>query len=142
MQYFISNFGGWIGVIAAVVFGVFSLIGILNRNTKEMKEQQNDAARDLIDLLTKKVNVLEGKVDQQEKDIITLTKTVEGLRSENKTLTEVLQGRDSITQQFYKDSYNAMEVAKHNDSVSEENSRNIAKLVSLLEAALKFQPPR
>ncbi len=132
MDYFVENFGGWIGIIAAVVFGIFSLVGIINRSSRQLKKEETDTAKDVIELLSKKVDVLEAKVEELEGKVDSLT-------TENRSLRDVLQGRDGQTQKFYVDAYAAIEVIKHNDKVSEENSKTLTKIATLLEAVVKMQ---
>lgn len=132
MEQFITQFGGFIGIATAVIVGLIAFFGIWNRRSKELKKEETETADSVINLLSKKVDVLEEKVEELESKVDTLTK-------ENKTLRDVLQGRDEATQQFYKDAYSAMEIIKHNDSISEENSRTLAKIATLLETVIKVK---
>ena len=144
MQNFVTQFGGIIGIITTVVVGGFAIYGAFNKNSKILKKEESDTAKDVIGLLKDQVDALEKKVDDQGTEIKELTDKVQKLTDENKTLRDVLQGRDGETKQFYKDAYEAMKVignisqrAEHNDEVSEENSRTLSKIVALLEAVLK-----
>lgn len=137
MEHFITQFGGWIGIAAAVIFGLFALIGLFNKNSKALKKEETDTATNVIDLLKEQVDALEGKVDQQHADIIELTKKVESLSSENETLTKVLQGRDGQTQAFYKDAYAGMEMVKAILKSTQENNTQITKLVTLMDGYIR-----
>lgn len=130
MKDLISQFGGVAGIVSVVIVGGFGLFSLFNKNSKALRKEETDTAKDVIDLLTSKVTVLEGKVEELETKVDTLT-------TENKTLRDVLQGRDGETKQFYKDAYSAIEVIKHNDKVSEENSKTLAKIATLLETVIK-----
>lgn len=132
MENFIQSFGGWMGIIAAVLFGAFSFFGMFNKNSKQLRKEETDTAKDVISLLSSKVSVLEERV--QELEI-----SVDKLTTENHTLRDVLQGRDGETQKFYKDAYAVMEIIKHNDKISEENSKTLSKVSALLEAIVKLQ---
>ncbi len=126
MESFVSQFGGWIGLIAAAVVSITYIISLFSKSSRELKKEESDTAKDVIDLLSTKVTVLEGKVNELELKVDELT-------TENRTLRDVLQGRDGETKQFYKDAYSAMEIIKHNDKVSEENSKTLSKIATLLE---------
>ena len=130
MKDLISQFGGVVGLISGIVGIVFFIFVTFNKNYKKLKKEETDTAKDVIDLLTSKVTVLEGKVKELETKVDILT-------TENKTLRDVLQGRDGETKQFYQDAYAAMKVIEHNDKVSEENSRTLAKIATLLETVIK-----
>jgi predicted RNase H-like nuclease (RuvC/YqgF family) len=120
---FIAQIGNWAGIVAMVVVGIFVVIGIVDKKKKELKKEETDTASNVIDLLKEQVDALEGKVDKQENQILALTGEVTQLRAENKTLTEVLQGRDDKTQQFYKDCYAAIEMMKITNAASVENNK-------------------
>lgn len=126
MTAFFTQFGGYAGVAASIVTVVFVLIGYSHKESRALKKEEADTAKNVIDLLTNKVTVLEDKVNEMEIKIDELT-------AENRTLRDVLQGRDVETKQYYKDAYAMMEVIKHNDKISEENSKILARLSSLLE---------
>lgn len=133
MEHFVSQFGGWLGIAAAVLFGVFSFFGLFNKTAKTLKKEETETAKDVIDLLSKKVDVLEKKVEELETSVNKLT-------TENQTLRDVLQGRDEVTQQFYKDAYIAMGLVKHNDDISTKNGEHIAgieKALAGIEGLLK-----
>lgn len=131
MENFVSQFGGWLGIISIVVVGVLAVAGFFNKENKKLKEEEKTTAKDIIDLLSKKVTILETKVGELETKVDTLT-------AENRTLRDVLQGRDSITQQFYKDTYVAIKIIEHNDKVSEENSKTLSRIAVLLETLVKI----
>ena len=133
MDNFVSTFGGWIGIITAVIVGIFAIIGIVNKNSRDLEKVQSDTANDVIKLLKEQVDALSTKVNIQDTDIKTLKQSIDNLKTENRILSDVLQGRDVQTQQFYKDIYASMEIVKHNDKTSEDNSKLLAKLVSLVE---------
>lgn len=137
MQNFITNFGGYIGVASAVIFGAFGLFGIFNKNARAMKKEGIDTAKDVIDLLNAKVAALEAKMDEYQETVDELTKKVDSLQAENHTLTQVLQGRDGQTQQFYKDMYASMEVMKNIAISSADNSKTLTKLMATLDGFMK-----
>lgn len=137
MESFITQFGGYIGVSTAVIVGVFALIGLINKNSRALKKEETETATSVIDLLKEQVDALETKVDQQDMDIRELTKKVESLKTENHTLTEVLQGRDGTTQQFYKDAYAAMKVIEAIAQSSKDSNQALTKLIASLDGFMK-----
>lgn len=137
MEYFVSQFGGWIGIAAAVIFGGFALIGLFNKNAKKLKKEETDTADSVINLLKEQVDALEKKVGQQSDEIEHLTEKVDNLTSQNKTLTEVLQGRDGSTQKFQQDAYAAMKVIEAIAQSSKENNQALTKLIAIVETTMK-----
>lgn len=131
METFVSTFGGWIGIIAAIVMVIPYIIGIFNKSAKEMKREESETAKEVVDLLSTKITVLESKVDELELKVDKLT-------VENTTLRDVLQGRDGETKQFYADARAAIKLIEHNDKISEENSRTLAGIGKLLETVISM----
>ena len=64
MEYFLTNFGGYVAVATMVIVGVFAVIGVVNKKSRELRKTEVDTADSVIDLLSKKVEVLEGKVGE------------------------------------------------------------------------------
>ncbi len=132
MEHFISQFGGWIGIISILIVGGFAFFG-------KFSKEKNETANELITLLSKKSDVQDKDIRELKGKIIEMEGKIDTLTRENKTLKDVLQGRDEKTEQFYKDAYTAMAIIKHNDETSEENSKILAKITTLLETVIKVQ---
>lgn len=101
-----------IGIVAAgIIAGFLYLTSVYSQQKRAIKDEGAKDEDRLIDILQKTVNELEKQVNQQTKDIEELSSEVSKLRTENKTLLEILQGRDKQTQLFYEEGFKAMKEA-------------------------------
>lgn len=145
MQNFLSTIPGIIisigGIAAVAVVGGLYVLGLI----KGKKDTSDDR---LINILEGTVKALEGKVDSQKKehddilvkltkDIKNLTEKVEELEKENITLTKVLQGRDEQTQLFYKKAFEAIDVGNKTYALVETMNKNHTELMKMLVEHLK-----
>lgn len=141
MNFFPTTLSDWIGVaIIAVplsIAGMFALFGIFDKTRRERNKMNDDADDRLINLLQQTVGELEKKVNQADDDIKGLTKEIEGLKAKNQTLMDVLQGKDNVTQEFYKQAYDVFGVAKETNGLVKQTNVNIEKLISLMNEHLK-----
>ena len=110
---------------------------MFDKRKRGIKKEENETEDRVMSLLREEVKELTKKVNKQDDDIRILTEKVDMLQSENKTLKDVLQGRDDSTQQFQKDAYSAIEIIKRSEKTSDENAKLLAKIVSLLEVYTK-----
>lgn len=128
-------------ILVVVVTGLLYLLGLW----KKGKNQEDDR---LIGLLQETVTALEDKVNFQKQEhdenmkeltekIGTLITKVDFLELENKTLRDVLQGRDEQTQLFYKKAFEAIEIGHKTYEVVENMSKNHAELMKMLIEHLK-----
>lgn len=145
MEHFLSTIPGIILTIGAiftvVVVGALYVVGLW----KNGKDGEDDR---LINILKGTVDALEVKVNNQKKEhddilaslnlkISDLTKKVDELEKENKTLVEVLQGRDQKTQEFYKKAFDAIEVGAKTFALVEAMNKNHTDLMKMLVDHLK-----
>lgn len=128
------QYGGW-GTTAIVA--ALYVMTLIDKRRKRIKQEENASEDRLIDLLQKEVLELTKKVNKQDVDIKSLTIKVDELQKENRTLIDILQGRDGQTQQMYKDAYGAIEVIRTIAKSSDENNKSLVKLTSLLEGYTK-----
>lgn len=134
-----STLIGWVAVIILLIAGAVALYGLWDKKVKERQRDVDGSEDRLIDILKETVDQLEIKVDKQTKDIEMLTRQVQELTSERKTLLDILQGRDDQTQTFYKQANDSMAVVHETHDVvttlatSIQNTNvNMAKLIDLL----------
>lgn len=118
-------FGEVIAGMIVLVLGIAAAIFALDNYKDKKKKTANETDDRLIVLLQTTVNELEKKVNKQTNDIIQLSKKLDSLEKENETLVKVLQGRDTQTQEFYKQAFHAMKI-------SEETNELMKKLISLI----------
>ena len=99
-------------IILGVAAGLYMLADYRDKKRKEKTKEQNEADDRLNSILEKTVKDLSGKVDKLEKREVELTKEVGELRKENEKYLSILQGRDAQTQEFYKQAFDSMKVAR------------------------------
>lgn len=132
MEHFVNQFGGWAGIAAFIIVGIFAIIGMVDKSTRARRKE-------VAELLKEQVDALEGKVEL-------LSKQVEELKKENETLIRVLQGRDEQTQLFYKKGFESMKTIDESlslmkvmndkmDVIRQENG-NVGKLIGVVNKQL------
>lgn len=107
-------------IIAGIVGGVLYITDIFAKRKRGLKDEESKDEDRLRSILQSTVDELEKKVNQQDSDIKYLTAEVGKLRQENKTLIEILQGRDKQTQQFYEEGFKAMKNASEILSIAKD----------------------
>lgn len=131
-------------VFAVAVIGGLYVVGLL----KGKKDDEDDR---LINILDKTVKALQGEVKKQKEDgdttikslnkkIDDLTVKVNELEKENLTLIKVLQGRDEQTAKFYSEAFKSMETAKATHKLVEDMNKNQTVLMTTLIDHLKLGP--
>ncbi len=138
MAAFIAQYGIYITAPGMVILGVLAIYGLFDRKKRALRKEEEQTGDRVMVLMRAEVTELTKKVNTQQKDIVDLNEKVDRLVTENKTLKDVLQGRDDQSKKFYQDAYAAMEVIKHNDKVSEENAKILSKIATLLETVVKL----
>lgn len=86
-----------VAIIGVIIYGVFAVVSFFDKGRKDKEAEADKADERVIFLLKEQVTALEKKVAEQAKDIKDMTLKLEALIAENKTLREVLQGRDQAT---------------------------------------------
>ncbi len=133
----VTQFGGWLGLIAVAIVGVFAFTGVFSGKKRQLKQEESATEDRVMRLLKEQVNALESRVKKQDADLGDLTKKVESLISENHLLRNILQGKDEQTQAFYKDAYAAMEIVKAIAASSKENNTALTKLITLMDGFMR-----
>jgi len=134
-----SPFTTVVSGIVVVIVGVAAGMYMLDQ-WRDKKQQKKDAADDRLNgILEKTVKELSSKVEKLEQSEKELRREVAGLRNDNKLLTEILQGRDAQTQEFYKKAFESMTTSKETHALvtelvksSESTNANIRELINLL----------
>lgn len=147
MELFFSTIPGIIisvgGILAVVVIGIMYVIGLW----KGKKDQQDDR---LIKILEDTVKALEKKVNDQKtesdetvnklsKKIDNLTTKVDELERENKTLVDVLQGRDKATIDFQKQMLETVRLSIETNGLAKQTSDRLEKLIGLMTEHLETE---
>lgn len=125
MAFSLDSIAGWAAILAVGAVGLFYFLGMFKKN----KDGEDDR---LINILKTTVDELEKKVNQQAVDIKELTNKVGHLGSINKTLTDILQGRDDKTTDFYDKILNAIEIGKQTNESVIQMGKTHADLMKLL----------
>lgn len=90
------------------IFGVFALIGFFDKGRKANEEQADQTETKVVLLLKEQVAALEKKVELQAQLLDETTRKLDLLVSENRTLKDVLQGRDKDFIDYQKSGRDAM----------------------------------
>lgn len=134
MELFLNTIPGIIitigGILAVAIVGVMYIVGMWSGK----KDNADDR---LINILKNTVDELEKTVEKQTIDIEKLTLKVNDLDRENKTLIEVLQGRDKNTLEFQKQMLEAVRIGMETNGLAKETSRKIGDLVDIMGKHLK-----
>jgi len=118
------------GSIAIIATAVFYGVGVF-------KGKSDNADDRLINILKETVDQLEIKVNQQSKDIESLTKKVDELEKENGTLIEVLQGRDKNTLDFQRQMLEAMKIGMETNGLAKHTAEKLTELMDMMGDHLK-----
>jgi hypothetical protein len=148
MEHFFTTVPGIIAAVGAtiggMIGGVLFLINIYSQQKRKIKIEDTVDEDRLIDILQTTVDELEKKVNKQNIDLENLTKEVSKLRSENKTLIEILQGRDKQTQQFYEEGFKAMReateilvIARDIQSTVKDKNESVNQLIKVVNENAK-----
>lgn len=86
-----------VAITGVIIYGIFAVINFFDKGRKDKEAEADKADERVIFLLKEQVAALEKKVAEQAREMKDLTLKLEALIAENKTLREVLQGRDQAT---------------------------------------------
>lgn len=134
---FLSEISPILEVLSIAVFGIFAVAAIFGKGFRQVKDESDRADDRLINLLRSTVDTLDRKVkvleEEQSKTRLELTR----LRTENETMSKILQGRDTSTVEYQKASYESMKLLAETYKVSQETNANVEKLYRLLDEHFK-----
>lgn len=128
MSLFPTDVLGWITFIGFVVFGVIAIYGIFDKRRKETEDAANKSEDRVIFLLKEQVNVLEKKVEEQAHLLDQTAKKLDLLVNENKTLRDILQGRDKTTIDYQKAGREAMARGEEIYHIVQEIKKTVDRL--------------
>lgn len=100
-------------ITGVIIYGIFAVIGYFDKNRKDREAEADKADERVIFLLKEQVAALEKKVSEQAELIRQNSLRLEGLMAENKTLREVLQGRDKTTTNYQAQGLATMKKIEH-----------------------------
>lgn len=155
MEHFLTTLPGiivaWTAITTGIIAGALYVIGLI-------KGKKDNADDRLIGILQETVTALEKKVDEQKKEydedkkkldteknelidkVDKLTIKVDTLEKENKTLIEILQGKDEATTKFYEKAFESIEIGKQTHELVVTMSKQHAELMSMLVEHLIKKP--
>ena len=130
-----------LGILGGVIVGVLYLVGIFGDTKKKYQKDDLKVARDtanfVIEALEKKVTILEGTVAEQSKQIKDLSIQIHQLIGENKTLKDLLQGRDMASQEIRKMQLKTMnETLPYLVTTTTKTNENVERLAEAIEQHL------
>lgn len=141
---FPSDLWGWVTLIAADLAGIFAIISLVDKGRKQQVAEAQQLSKDIIEGLKTKVDLLEEQLEAQSSEIKILRNDLLKVTTENRTLREVLEGRDQSAVDYRKRGELSMEIVASTHKLVEENSeaiallnKNIEKLFSAIEQHLK-----
>lgn len=133
----VNSLMGIVSVVALVAVGFFAIAGVINKARQE-KEQEAEKVDDrLINLLKEQVAVLEKKVAALEASSKTNQEKLVKLEARNEILEQIFQGRDTQTQEFYKQGFETMKKTDTIANMVAQNSKSIERLAKLMEKTLE-----
>lgn len=125
---------GFVIIILGIASGVYMLDGYRSKKKKE----EDDAGDRLVNILQKTVTELEERIDQYDLNFTELNQKVNKLVTENKTLRDIIQGKDEETQRFYKQAFEGMKLSQETNALVKEiavamkfQNDNVSKLIDL-----------
>lgn len=139
----IDIFPDWILIATAVIIGILSLWGIIDRALRDRNKEKTS--------LEDKVRELYKAESQQlQEQVTTLSDQVKKLTTENEVITKIFQGRDSQTIEFQKQGFEVMkqfaqtaatisethQLAVKNHNGLREMTKNIERLLKIMEKHL------
>lgn len=119
-------------IIGGAITGILYLVGVFGKNRGQSAKEANDASDFVIKSFREKIEVLEQKVADQAEELKQMSVRLEILISENKTLREVLQGRDQDSQALQEGGLKAIQQTGQILQVTMENNQQIKNLYELL----------
>jgi hypothetical protein len=87
-------------LIGIVIFGVFAVIGWFDKAKRATEKEADQTEEKVIQLLKEQVAALETKVNLQAQLLDETTRKLDQLVTENRTLKDVLQGRDKTAMEY------------------------------------------
>jgi hypothetical protein len=119
-------------LIGGAITGLLYLVGVFGKSRGQSAREANDASDYVIKSFREKIEVLEQKVAEQAEELRQMSTRLEILISENKTLREVLQGRDQETKELQTGGLKAIQQTGQILQVTMENNQQIKNLYELL----------
>lgn len=99
---------GWVSSIAVLVLGIFALINIFDKGRRERSKLMSDETEKLIEIMKERISALESRVVAAEKNASDAQLNSAATIAENKTLRDILQGRDANSLELQKQALVAM----------------------------------
>lgn len=128
----------YLSIIAVIVPAVALVVIFYKYGTNKAAKESNEILRGLIDDQRDEILKLREKLHGHGNDIQNLQLSLGKLTGENKTLRELLQGRDENTVLFQKQGFEAMKRSEEIFKLSMETNKNVEKLYRVIEKYLNI----
>lgn len=125
----LTDSNSWLILISFAILGALSIYGFFVKTKRDSKKEADAADDRLITLLQGQVNALQTKVNTQEKTIADITEKLDQLVIENRTLRDVLQGRDAAAQAYQSKGLEAFKTAEEVLNIVKRTESNVDRLV-------------
>lgn len=126
---------------AAGVVGALALFGIGNTTWRGKKKDDSEVAQQLIDNLKLSLDQEKTKTANLTTELTGTNTKLSHTQGELATAKEILQGRDPLQAQVFKDAPAAFAYAKENHEMSKQNSQAITKLTETMQGFLEAIKP-
>lgn len=120
-------YGNIFANLIIIILGFAALYYWFDKDRTKRRKDENDAEDRLIGLLKETTEEFEKKIKAQTTKIETLETKVTKLETENKTLLDILQGRDKRTVEFYDKSFESMQVTAKTHQIVEALATNVTE---------------
>jgi predicted RNase H-like nuclease (RuvC/YqgF family) len=117
-------------IIGGVIIGFFYFIGLFGSTKRTFTKEAEEANKYVIESFKQKMEVLESRVTE-------LDQKVTALQIENKSLRDVLQGKDEQTKNFQEKGFIAFQQLENTLAISSVNHEDIEKLYKLIERLIQ-----
>jgi hypothetical protein len=129
---------GWLGLVAFGILGLFAVLGWWDKKRKERTDLADKLDDKVIKLLKEQVEALEKKVEEQATVLKETADKLESLVNENRTLRDVLQGRDAQFLDFQEKGMISMGRVEKILELTSDTNINVGKLYKAIEHHLQI----
>lgn len=135
LEWLPESFSSWVSFFTIAAFGVLAGLNIFDRVSRKRREDLVDDRREadnvetrLVNALKEEVAVLTRKADKQDAKLAEMEKKMIEIAAENKTLREILSGRDADSVKYREQGLAAMDLIKEMAKVLPSMQNDIKEL--------------
>lgn len=136
----ISEITQWLGFAGIVILGIVGILGLFDQAARKRRKEGDETEDRVISLLKEEVAKLRERIEEAENWKREAELRVERVITENKTLREILQGKDKTSVEYQKEGREAikkvaaiLEVTKANTEQLKTQNDHIERLATSIE---------